>query len=114
MFTFRFALCFGRFSYSFLIWKIYVWFVCHYWTLTTYYLVFFSCFLKIFTWYFLFLSTVNKQEIFFRLLAYPLQVSSAIECLKVTLNEAVYYFSYSLETETEKFMNRSFVLVNKI
>ena len=51
---------------------------------------------------------------FFRLLAYPLRVSSAMECLKVTLSEAVYYLSYSVETETEMFMNRSFVLVNKI
>ena len=34
---------------------------------------------------------------FFRLLAYLLQVSSAIECLKVTLSEAVYYLSYSLK-----------------
>ena len=42
---------------------------------------------------------------FFRLLAYPLRVSSAVECLKVTLSEAVYYFSYSVETETEMFVN---------
>ena len=39
---------------------------------------------------------------FFRLLAYPLQVSSAIECLKVTLSEAVYYLSQRVETETAK------------
>ena len=51
---------------------------------------------------------------FFRLLAYPLRVSSAVECLKVSLSEAVYYLSYSVETETEMFVNRSFVLVNKI
>ena len=42
---------------------------------------------------------------FFRLLAYPLRASSAVECLKVTLSEAVYYFSYSVETETEMFVN---------
>ena len=29
-----------------------------------------------------------------------------MECLKVTLSEAVYYHSYSVETETEMFMNR--------
>ena len=40
------------------------------------------------------------------MLAYPLRVSSAMECLKVTLSEAVYYLSYSVETETEMFMNR--------
>ena len=43
---------------------------------------------------------------FFRLLAYPLRVSSAMEYLKVTLSEAVYYLSSSVETETEMFMNR--------
>ena len=37
-----------------------------------------------------------------------------MECLKVTLSEAVHYLSYIVETETEMFMNRSFVLVNKI
>ena len=42
---------------------------------------------------------------FFRLLADPLRVSSAVGCLKVTLSEAVYYFSYSVETETEMFVN---------
>ena len=50
----------------------------------------------------------------FQLLAYPLRVSSAVECLKVSLTEAVYYLSYSVETETEMFVNRSFVLVNNI
>ena len=47
----------------------------------------------------------EKTGNFFRLLAYPLRVSSAVECLKVTLSEAVYYFSYSVETETEMFVN---------
>ena len=65
MFTFRCFLCLGRFNYPFLIWEISVWFVCHYWTLITYSHIFFSCFLKIFPYYFLFLSTVNKQVIFF-------------------------------------------------
>ena len=51
---------------------------------------------------------------FFRLLAYPLRVSCAVECLKVTQSEVVHYLSYSVETETEMFVNRSFVLVNKI
>ena len=50
----------------------------------------------------------------FRLLAYPLRVSSAVECLKVSLSDVVYYLSYSLETETEIFVNRSFVLVKNI
>ena len=76
--------------------------------------IFFSCFLKVLPYYFVFLLTVNKQVIFFRLLTYPLRVSSAMECLKVTLSEALYYLSYSVETETEMFMNRSFVLINKI
>ena len=47
----------------------------------------------------------KQTGIFFRLLAYPLRVPSALECLKVTLSEAVYYFSYSAETETEIIVN---------
>ena len=35
-------------------------------------------------------------------LAYPLHVPSGIECLQVNLSEAVYYPSYSVETETVK------------
>ena len=44
----------------------------------------------------------KQTSIFFGLLAYPLQVSSAIEFLKLTLSEAVYYLSYSVEAETVK------------
>ena len=51
---------------------------------------------------------------FFQLLTYPLRVSSAVECLEVSLSAAVYYLPYSVETETEMFVNRSFVLVNNI
>ena len=57
---------------------------------------------KDFSLVFSLLSTVNKQIVFFRLLAYPLQVSSAIEYLKGTLSEAVYYLTYSVETKTVK------------
>ena len=62
--TFRFVWCFSRFNYPFLIWEIPVWFVSHY-TLIAYHYVFFSYFLKIFSQYFLFLWTVNKQAMFF-------------------------------------------------
>ena len=74
----------------------------------------FSCFLFLFLKNFsiVFSPFVNCKQTgsFFRLLAYPLQVSSAIECLKVTPSEAVYYLSYSVETKTVK----RFVLVNKV
>ena len=71
----------------------------------------FSCFLfslfKDFT--IVFSLFVNRKQTgkFFRLLAYPPQMFSAIECLKVTIREAAYYLyittiilSYSVETET--------------
>ena len=74
----------------------------------------FSCFLFLFFKDFsiVFSLFVNCKQTgsFFRLLAYPLQVSSAIECLKVTPYEAVYYLSYSVEAKTVK----RFVLVNKV
>ena len=38
----------------------------------------------------------------FRLLTYPLQVSSATECLKVTLSVPEYYHSYSQENKVVK------------
>ena len=74
----------------------------------------FSCFLFLFfkdssIGFSLFVNCEQAGS-FFRLLAYPLQVSSAIECLKVTPSEAVYYLSYSVETKTVK----RFVLVNKV
>ena len=74
----------------------------------------FSCFLFLFFKDFsiVFSLFVNCKQAgsFFQLLAYPLQVSSAIECLEVTPSEAVYYLSYSVESKTVK----RFVLVNKV
>ena len=73
----------------------------------------FSCFLflffKDFSIAFSLFVNCKQTGSFFRLLAYPLQVSSAIECLKLTPSEAV-YLSYSVETKTVK----RFVFVNKV
>ena len=73
----------------------------------------FSCFLflffKDFSIAFSLFVNCKQTGSFFRLLAYPLQVSSAIECLKLTPSEAV-YLSYSVETKIVK----RFVFVNKV
>ena len=65
----------------------------------------FSCFIfllfKDFWIVFSLFLNCKETDIFFRLLTYPLQVSSAIECPKVTLSE-VYYVSHSVEKETVK------------
>ena len=66
----------------------------------------FSCFIfllfKDFSIVFSLFVNCKQRSTFFGLLAYPLQVSSAIEFLKLTLREAAYYLSYSVETKPVK------------
>ena len=70
--------------------------VYHYWTLKKVLSYFLFLLFKDFATVFSPFVNCKQAGIFFRLLAYPLQLSSAIEYLKVTLCEAVYYLSYSV------------------
>ena len=60
----------------------------------------FSCFIFLLFHSVFSFCQLQTNKYFFGLLAYPLQVSSAIEFLQLTLSVAVYYLSYSVETKT--------------